>query len=111
MVILIREDLNLSVGKLAAQVAHAAVQCTLHADRMLISDWMSLGAKKVVLKVKNEAELSKYLNAARESGLKTQLITDAGRNEVDEGTETCVGIGPAVSDKIDEVTGMLDMYE
>ena len=110
MVVLVREDLNLSPGKLAAQVAHAAVQCALHSDRMLISDWISLGAKKVVLKVKNEAELSKYQTAARSAGLKTQTITDAGRNEVEEGTETCLGIGPAVSDKIDEVTSSLEMY-
>ncbi len=111
MVVLVREDLNLSPGKLAAQVAHAAVECALHTDRMLIADWISLGAKKVVLKVKNEVELSKYQNAARNAGLKTQVIADAGRNEVDEGTETCVGIGPAVSEKIDDVTGTLDKYE
>jgi len=111
MVILVREDLNLSPGKLAAQVAHAAVECALHSDRMLLADWMSLGAKKVVLKVKNEGEMHKYEQAAKEARVKTALIVDEGHTEIPEGTETCVGIGPAQSDKIDEITSNLVMFD
>lgn len=109
-VILVRKDLKLSPGKLAAQVAHAAVQCAMKTDSTLIRDWHSRGAKKVVLKVKDEAELHKFEQSAKEAGLKTALISDAGLTEVKPGTETCLGIGPDKEEKIDELTGKLEMY-
>ncbi len=109
-VILVRQDLKLSPGKMAAQVAHAAVQCVMKSDNGLIRDWHSRGAKKVVLKVKDDAELHKYEQIAKQMGIKTALITDAGHTELQPGTETCLCLGPEKEDKIDDVTGHLDMY-
>jgi len=108
-VILVRSDLKLSPGKLAVQVAHAAVLCTLKSDKILINDWNSRGSKKVVLKVKNEAELYKFKNEADQMGLKSYLVTDAGRTEIAPGTETCLAIGPDQEEKINRLTGKLDM--
>jgi len=109
-VIIARTDLKLSPGKLAAQVAHAAVLCTLKSDKMLINEWNSRGSKKTVLKAKNDGELYKLKQLAEDYGLKTQLITDAGRTEIEAGTETCLAIGPDLVEKIDKVTGNLSMY-
>jgi len=109
-VILVRKDLKLSPGKLAVQVAHASVQCAMKSDGTLLRDWHSRGAKKVVLKVKDEGELHKFEQSAKELGLKTALIADAGLTELEPGTETCLGIGPDKEDKIDEISGSLDMY-
>lgn len=109
-VILVRADLKLSPGKMAAQVAHAAVLCTLKSDRILVNDWLSSGSKKTVLKVKNDAELYKYQKAARDHGLKCEMITDAGRTEIAPGTETCLAIGPELEEKIDKITGDLSVY-
>lgn len=109
-VILVRQDLKLSPGKMAAQVAHAAVLCTLKSDKLLVNDWLSSGSKKTILKVKNDAELHKYKNEADQMGLKNQLITDAGRTEIAPGTETCLAIGPELEEKIDRITGDLSMF-
>ncbi len=109
-VILARTDLKMSPGKLAAQVAHAAVQAVMKSDNLLVRDWHSRGAKKIVLKVKDDAELHKYEQTARQAGLKIALITDAGHTEIPAGTETCLAIGPAKEEKIDSITGKLDMY-
>lgn len=108
-VILVRADLKLSAGKLAAQVAHASVNCVMKSDNDLVREWNSFGAKKVVLKVKNDAELHKYEQAAKDAGLKTYVVSDAGLTEVPPGTETCMGIGPDKEEKIDAVTGGLGM--
>ena len=53
-VILVREDLKMSAGKLGAQVGHASVEATLKSDRAKIEQWRRHGMKKVVLSVKNE---------------------------------------------------------
>lgn len=109
-VILMRKDLNLPVGKAGAQCAHAAVEAAFFSDKKIVGQWRKNGAKKVVLKVADEKELLKYLQLAKDSGLKTALITDAGKTVIAPGTKTCVGIGPDDEGKIDDVTGELPIY-
>ena len=112
LVILVRQDLKLPKGKMAAQAAHAAVEAcmiSLKNDKDLVKKWRSEGQKKVVLKVADEKELYKYVQLAKDSGLTTAVITDAGRTIVEPGTVTCAGIGPEEEEKIDVVTGKLQM--
>ncbi len=108
-VILVREDLKLPKGKLAAQSSHASVDATLKSDKKIVDLWRKEGGKKVVLKVKDEKELFKYKQMAEDNGLETALITDAGHTVVEPGTKTCLGIGPDLADKIDKITGKLKM--
>ena len=108
-VILVREDLKLPKGKLAAQSSHASVDATLKSDKKIVDLWKKDGGKKVVLKVKDEKELFKYKQMAEDDGLKTVLITDAGHTVVEPGTITCLGIGPDEEERIDRVTGKLKM--
>jgi len=108
-VIIVREDLKLPKGKMAAQVAHASSEAVLRSDKEDIFKWRLIGMKKVVLKVKDKEELLKYYNLAKDQGLVTSLITDAGRTVVEPGTMTCAGIGPGPEEKIDKITGNLKM--
>lgn len=108
-VILVREDLKLPKGKMSAQVAHASLEAALKSDRKTVAVWRRTGAKKVVLKVKDEKEMLKFKEAADDAGLKSALITDAGHTVVEPGTKTCFGIGPDDEKKIDNITGKLRM--
>jgi peptidyl-tRNA hydrolase, PTH2 family len=108
-VILIRQDLQLPKGKLAAQAAHASVEGVLKSDKKVVEGWRKEGMKKIVLKVKDEKELRQYLKQANNAGIVTALITDAGHTVVEPGTVTCLGIGPDLDEKIDEITGKLGM--
>lgn len=112
LVIAVRKDLKLSSGKLAAQVAHAAVNCTLLAKKRqpdTFKDWYDEGQKKVVVKVAGLAELLRLKTEAEEAGLITSLITDAGHTHLPPGTVTCLGIGPAAENRLDAVTGHLGL--
>ena len=54
MVIVTRSDLKLSPGKLAAQVAHAAVNCALSTKKnnsKWFNKWQTEGAKKPLLRL------------------------------------------------------------
>ena len=108
-VILLRHDLKLPLGKAASQIAHASVDAVLKTDKKIIDVWKNDGAKKIVLKVKDEKELFIFKQMAEDSGLKTALIKDAGHTVVDPGTITCLGIGPDSETKIDAITGKLKM--
>ncbi len=89
IVVLVRTDLDMGKGKIAAQVGHASVELALGAqkmDRRSFNAWMSGGQKKVVLKVANRDEMIRYMNEAHSNGLYTCIITDAGRTQVEPGS-------------------------
>lgn len=108
-VILVRHDLGLPKGKMSAQVAHAAVEAAFKGSKKIVGEWRLFGSKKVVLKVADEKELLKFKKQAEEAGLKTALITDAGKTVIAPGTITCLAIGPDSEENIDEITGKLKM--
>ena len=108
-VILVRKDLDLPKGKLAAQVAHAAVEAVLRSDKKDVTAWRNEGMPKIVLKVANLKELQKFNQLAKDSGFKTALITDAGRTVVEPGTVTCLAIGPENEEKLNKLIGELKL--
>ncbi len=108
MMIVIREDLNLSCGKLAVQVSHAAVECTLRSQKLknpYLKEWLREGQKKVVVRVSSLRDLYELEFKAKQLGLVTAMIRDAGLTEVAPGTVTCLGIGPGPEEIINKVTG------
>lgn len=106
-VILVRQDLKLPKGKLAAQVAHASVEAVLKAAEEKVMAWRDRGMPKIVVKVKDEKELVSYFQQAKDAKLVCALITDAGRTVVAPGTKTCVAIGPEAEEKVDKITSKL----
>ena len=113
LVIIVRTDLGLSKGKIAAQVAHAAVNCALKAkksDSVNFRNWFDEGQKKVVVKGENESTLRKLQQHTRDVGLVSSLVSDAGLTEVPSGTVTCLGIGPASDSEIDAITGSYSLF-
>jgi len=108
-VIIVRQDLQLPKGKLAAQVAHASVSAYDKASFLKKNNWRHTGMKKIVLKVQTLNELENYFKQAKKAKLPTAIIADAGHTVVTAGTITCVGIGPETEEKIDLVTGKLKM--
>jgi|SRR3989344_375491 len=110
-VILVRKDLNMEKGKMSAQVAHASVDAIFKSDKKVVEIWRKQGMKKSILKVENKNDLLKYLDMAKKVGLKTSLITDAGKTFFDGvTTTTCGAVGPDEESKIDAVTGNLKLY-
>lgn len=131
-VILVRSDLKLPKGKLAAQAAHAAVDATLkqlgsgrgsgfssgqrsglgsgrQSGSDIVSSWRNQGMKKVALKVADEKELYKYVQQAKDLGLVTAVITDAGKTVVAPGTVTCAAIGPNAESDVDKIISELKL--
>src|ERR1700733_14627199 len=78
-VIVVNEALGLPCGKLAAQVAHAAIGSFLATNGKDQIEWLSSGMAKVVLACESEAALQALHNSAQEAGLPVFLVADAGR--------------------------------
>lgn len=112
MVIVTRNDLKLSSGKLAAQVAHAAVECALIAKKEKIKwfrKWHNEGGKKAVVKTDALDDFPNIKKKAEGLDIPVVIISDAGHTEIPPGTQTVLGIGPAPSNLIDRVTGSLSL--
>jgi PTH2 family peptidyl-tRNA hydrolase len=112
-VIVVRIDLKMKPGKVAAQVGHgvlAAYKESVQKAPYLVDQWEEIGQMKVVLQCQSEKELLDIHANARKMGLISEYICDAGRTQVDPGSKTVVAIGPAESGTIDQVTGHLKLY-
>jgi len=112
LVVVARQDLKLSAGKLAVQVAHAAVSCALQARKFSPEDfkaWYDEGQRKVVVKVPDLRALHELKVEADAFGLVTSLVQDAGLTEIPAGTVTVLGIGPAKEKEVDRITGTLSL--
>lgn len=112
MVILMRNDLKMTKGKIAAQASHAAVNCALNSkkkDPKTFDKWISCGQTKVVLRVDSKEELFDFKAIVDAQGINNSLICDAGRTQIEPGSITCLGIGPADSSLLDKITGELKM--
>jgi peptidyl-tRNA hydrolase len=108
-VIVVDASLQLPRGKLAAQVAHAAVAACLASSPEARRLWLEDGMPKIVLRIDTEQGLVAIEEAARRAKLPVALIRDAGRTVLESGTATCVGIGPAEDERIDAVTSALKL--
>jgi peptidyl-tRNA hydrolase, PTH2 family len=112
-VIVVRSDLGMGKGKVAAQVAHAALDAAETARRKhpgWYDSWREQGQAKVVVKTDGgEEALLDLQRQARSVGLPSSLIQDRGLTQVEPGTTTCLGIGPGPSGEVDKVTGKLKL--
>ncbi|KCV72013.1 hypothetical protein H696_01420 [Fonticula alba] len=116
MVLVIRMDLGMQKGKIAAQCSHATLSAYSRARdnpawRPLLRRWMRYsGQAKVTLKGDSEEHLLALRDHARSLDLPTAFIRDAGRTQIAAGSMTVLAIGPAPSSAIDLVTSSLKLY-
>jgi len=136
-VIVMRHDLGMRKGKQIAQGSHASmsfltrrIQQNVDGVRMpdqfskygefdvygyfglttAMKEWLQSSFAKVTVRVNSEEELLEIYNKAKEAGLEVHLITDSGKTEFHGvPTNTCLAIGPDLSEKIDPITGGLQL--
>ena len=135
MMIVMRRDLKMRKGKIAAQAGHACIEAILmalrkedrmndfelHTDGMYLkdegkeatplSDWFRYGCAKVCVYVDSEEALFAIADQAREKGILAAVITDAGMTEFHGvPTKTCLALEPLPTEVADELTGTLPLY-
>ncbi|XP_041446809.1 probable peptidyl-tRNA hydrolase 2 isoform X4 [Xenopus laevis] len=113
MVFVVNMELPMGVGKIAAQVGHAAVglyQVLIKESktREMAYKWDEYGAKKVVLQGSTTAHLLELQALAISLNLPNYLVRDAGRTQIAAGSYTVLSImGEAES--VNVVTGKLKL--
>lgn len=128
-VIVIRKDLKMRRGKEIAQGSHASIAFLTRKIQRYLNDvkyeekhfaeyispieldWINGIFAKVCVRVNSEEELLEIERKAKEAGLECHLITDRGLTEFGGvPTHTCLAVGPDESEKIDAITGHLELY-
>jgi peptidyl-tRNA hydrolase len=111
LAVIVRKDLKMTAGKIAAQVAHATLRAARTAaaggkrGKEALAAWRAHGEPIIVLSIDDLPELERVEAAAAAAGLTVERVRDAGRTQVEPGTPTCVALGPATVALIDAVTG------
>ncbi|KAF8821811.1 putative peptidyl-tRna hydrolase [Cardiosporidium cionae] len=112
LVLIVRNDLNMGKGKIAAQCAHAAVSAYRQAvedESPYLDAWEDSGQAKITLKVEKDDDLQHYKYMAEKQGLPTNIVMDAGRTQIAAGSRTVLSVGPAPASLVDEVCGKLKL--
>ncbi|PBP20294.1 hypothetical protein BUE80_DR008964 [Diplocarpon rosae] len=114
LVLVVRTDLGMTRGKIAAQCGHATLACYKHflkydPNSKILRRWERQGQAKIALQVKSEDELDVLQATAVSLGLVAEVIADAGRTQIASGSHTVLGIGPAPKSVIDQITGHLKL--
>ncbi|XP_042477369.1 peptidyl-tRNA hydrolase 2, mitochondrial-like [Macadamia integrifolia] len=111
MVLVVRNDLKMGKGKIAAQCSHATLglyKKLHHKAPKALNRWEMCGQVKVVLKIESEEELLVLQKRAKSLKLPTHITVDAGRTQIAPNSRTVMTIlGPA--DLVDDVTGGLKL--
>lgn len=121
-VLIIRKDLNMRKGKIAAQAAHASNVFLINKIKQLRErpsevsftneelDWIENKFTKICVSVDCELEMLELYDIAKASGLYVSKIVDSGATEFNNvPTLTALAIGPDLSELIDKVTGHLKL--
>ncbi|XP_076761199.1 peptidyl-tRNA hydrolase 2, mitochondrial [Xylocopa sonorina] len=112
LILVIRTDLKMGKGKVAAQCAHAAVAAYKAARKhpKVLEAWEECGQAKITVKVDSENALEEVAKQAKSIGLLANTIRDAGHTQVKPGSKTVCAIGPGPAELIDQVTGHLKLF-
>lgn len=121
-VIVVRKDLNMRKGKIAAQVAHASMKFLVDNDESQRGDeliikltpaeamWLSGSFTKIVVGVDSEEALQDLIFKAEMSDVEVHSIVDAGKTEFNGvPTLTCAAFGPCTAEELDKITGSLKL--
>lgn len=108
--ILLRKDLGMSTGKLVAQGSHASLGAYQKASESERDIWTSQGQKKIVLEA-SEQEIQEKMSKARDMNVPHFKVKDAGHTEIEPGTVTALGIGPAEERQLDKITSDLPLLK
>ncbi|RHZ03060.1 hypothetical protein DYB37_005824 [Aphanomyces astaci] len=112
MVLVVRNDLKMTKGKIAAQCGHAtlgAYKRALKRTPQALDFWEYSGQTKVALKIESEEEMLLLAGRAKELGLVHYIVVDAGRTQIAPDSKTVLAVGPAPAGTIDNLTGHLKL--
>jgi PTH2 family peptidyl-tRNA hydrolase len=113
MVFIVRKDLSMSVGKTISQCCHASSSLSILLSKHypdLYQTWQNQGHTKITLKVDSYNTFSEIQKKVVEKQLPFYLVLDAGKTQIDSGSETVLAIGPATKQQLDGITNQLKMY-
>ena len=108
-VMIVRTDLKMRKGKIAAQCCHGAIGAYKKSPADKIRKWENEAYAKVVCKVQSLDELIQLKKLAEQKNISNYLVVDAGRTQIPTSTVTVLGLGPDEDEIIDEVTGDLKL--
>ena len=112
MVFVVNHELKMGKGKIAAQVAHAAVKATLacgEQDPSLLDAWFKTGQKKICVKGDSAHHLDHLSSDAKKNGILVNKIHDAGHTQIPAGSFTVLALGPCRDEDVEIITGDLKL--
>ena len=110
MVLVVRTDLGMGKGKMAAQTGHATIgtftNCKRFANKSnywnkVLETWThkrpETYIKKEILRARSENELISLQEECHEHSIPCYVVADSGHTQIEAGSLTVIGIGPVTA--------------
>jgi len=112
MYIFVNKSIGMSPGKMAAQVAHAAVKASDGSVASLRNAWNEYGFyTKLVLEARDAEHLETIRKYLQDRSITSWLIIDEGRTEIKKHTPTALGVEIIDKDIKGEIFKSFDLYK
>lgn len=123
LVLVVREDLKMTSGKIAAQCSHATLgvyRKLIHQHKHNKSDistrnigwlkhWDVSGCAKIALKVKTITDMNDIKDKVRKAQIPYHTVIDAGKTQIAANSVTVLAVGPAPESIVNQFTGHLKL--
>ena len=110
--LIVRTDLKMGKGKIAAQCGHAIQYLTisnLASNSSIFNKYLRFGGAKICLKVNSEVEMDNIMGYCNDNNIVYYQVIDAGRTQVAPNSKTVLGIGPILKSEVPSIISDLKL--
>ena len=107
--LVVRKDLKMQTGKIAAQCGHAIEHLVLHTPKQVMHEYRNHGQSKVALQVQTLEDLQFIESECIQGRIQTYIVEDQGRTQVPAGSQTVLGIGPVRKENVPNAVAALKL--
>jgi PTH2 family peptidyl-tRNA hydrolase len=107
--LVVRKDLKMRTGKIAAQCGHAVEYLAMHTPKPVMHEYRNSGHPKVALQVPTLEDLEFLESECIRSRVQCHMVEDEGRTQVPAGSRTVLGIGPVRKENVPKAVAALKL--
>ena len=107
--LVVRTDLKMRPGKIAAQCGHAVEYLALHTPKPVMQEYCRHGHSKIALKVATLEDLECIRDECHRNRIQYHTVEDHGLTQVPAGSRTVLGIGPVRKENVPKAVAALKL--
>lgn len=108
--LIVRKDLKMTKGKIAAQCGHAVQELIVQCPRDVLDKYReNMSYPKICLQVPDYVHIEDLIKQFQEKKFPYHLVKDEGRTQTQPGSHTVLGLGPIYKSQVKDLLNHLKL--